>query len=74
MTMKNDFAMKKVDYILIVNKDFEIVYNSRYDSKMGNKPLPSDENNFFAIYPSRLIAINNVTFLIVSLLLCISIT
>ena len=52
MTMKNDFAMKKVDYILIVNKDFEIVYNSRYDSKMGNKPLPSDENNFFAIYPS----------------------
>ena len=52
MTMKNDFAMKKVDYILIVNKDFEIVYNSRYDSKMGNKPLSSDENNFFAIYPS----------------------
>ena len=52
MTMKNDFAMKKVDYILIVNKDFEIVYNSRNDSKMGNKPLPSDENNFFAIYPS----------------------
>lgn len=52
MTMKNDFAMKKVDYILIVNKDFEIVYNSRYDSKMGNKPLSSGENNFFAIYPS----------------------
>lgn len=52
MTMKNDFAMKKVDYILIVNKDFEIVYNSRYDAKMGNKPLASGENNFFAMYPS----------------------
>ncbi len=52
MTMKNDFAMKKVDYILIVNKDFEIVYNSRYDAKMGNKPSAPGENNFFAMYPS----------------------
>lgn len=50
--MKNDFAMKKVDYILVVNKDFEIVYNSRYDKKMGNKPLTSGERSFFATYPS----------------------
>lgn len=52
MAVKNDFPMKKVDYVLVVNKDFEIVYNSRYDKEMGSKPLGRNEKNLFAVYPS----------------------
>lgn len=52
MSMKNAFPMKKVDYVLVVNKDFEIVYNSRYDKEMGSKPLGREERDFFTIYPS----------------------
>lgn len=52
MAVKNDFPMKKVDYVLVVNKDFEIVYNSRYDKEMGSKPLGHNEKNLFAVYPS----------------------
>lgn len=52
MSVKNDFRMKKVDYVLVVNKDFKIVYNSRYDREMGSKPLGHDGKDFFTTYPS----------------------
>lgn len=35
MTNFKEFIMNDVAYVLIVNKDFEIVYNSRYDTRMG---------------------------------------
>ena len=30
--------IRNADYILVVNKEFEIVYNSRFDARMGNDP------------------------------------
>lgn len=42
---------KRADYILVVNKDYEIVYNSRFDGKMGSEEQKK-YRNFFEMYPS----------------------
>lgn len=52
MTTKKDFLLKNVDHILLVNKDYEIVYNSRFDPAIGNKPDMQEYKNFFEMYPS----------------------
>lgn len=51
MASKEEFMFKKADYILVVNKDYEIVYNSRFDSKMAT-PSGKAYKNFFEMYPS----------------------
>ena len=33
MAVFNDFIMNNIDYVLVVNKDFEIVYSSRFDPR-----------------------------------------
>lgn len=52
MTIKKDLMLKNVDHILLINKDFEIVYNSRFDPKIGNKPGTNEYKNLFEMYPS----------------------
>ena len=52
MTTKKDLMLKNVDHILLVNKDYEIVYNSRFDPAIGNKPDMQEYKNFFEMYPS----------------------
>lgn len=52
MTTKKDLLLKNVDHILLVNKDYEIVYNSRFDPAIGNKPDAKEYKNFFEMYPS----------------------
>jgi len=52
MTIKKDLMLKNVDHILLINKDFEIVYNSRFDPKIGNKPGTKEYKNLFEMYPS----------------------
>lgn len=52
MSIKKDLMFKNVDHILLVNKDFEIVYNSRFDAAMGNKPDMEEYKNLFEMYPS----------------------
>lgn len=52
MTVKKDFMLKNVDHILLVNKDYEIVYNSRFDPAIGNRPDAKEYKNFFEMYPS----------------------
>ena len=42
----------KADYILVVNKEYEIVYNSRFDRKMGASIGIKPYKNFFEMYPS----------------------
>ena len=37
MATKEELMLKKADYVLVVNKDFDIIYNSRFDPRMGNK-------------------------------------
>lgn len=44
--------LKQADYVLVVNKDFEIVYNSRFDPRMGNKANAGVRKNLFEMYPS----------------------
>ena len=52
MTIKKDLMLKNVDHILLINKDFEIVYNSRFDPKIGNQPSAEKYKNLFEMYPS----------------------
>ncbi|MBO5994588.1 MAG: sigma 54-interacting transcriptional regulator, partial [Firmicutes bacterium] len=42
----------KADYILVVNKEYEIVYNSRFDRKMGAAVGIKPYKNFIEMYPS----------------------
>lgn len=44
--------IRNADYILVVNKEFEIVYNSRFDARMGNDPGKKGYENLFQMYPS----------------------
>lgn len=43
---------KNADFILVVNKDFDIVYHSRFDTRMGNDPADKTYKNLFELYPS----------------------
>lgn len=52
MSTKRDLMFKNVDHILLVNKDFEIVYNSRFDQAIGNEPDANEYKNFFEMYPT----------------------
>ena len=52
MTLKKDLMLKNIDHILLINKDFDIVYNSRFDPKIGNKPTIKEYKNLFEMYPS----------------------
>lgn len=52
MNKKNVVMLRKADNILIVNKDFEVVYNSRFDSRLGNTSDAIEVKDFFAMYPS----------------------
>ena len=52
MSTKRDLMFKNVDHILLVNKDFEIVYNSRFDQAIGNEPDSNEYKNFFEMYPT----------------------
>lgn len=52
MATKEELMLKKADYVLVVNKDFEIVYNSRFDSKMGSASEEKAYEHFFEMYPS----------------------
>ncbi len=52
MDKKNPFNFGKADYVLVVNKDYDIVYNSRFDKRMGAATGISPYRNFFEMYPS----------------------
>ncbi|MBQ4468360.1 MAG: sigma 54-interacting transcriptional regulator [Firmicutes bacterium] len=52
MDKKSATDFSKADYILVVNKEYEIVYNSRYDKRMGASAGSSPYKNFFEMYPS----------------------
>ncbi len=52
MSKKSIADFTKADYILVVNKEYEIVYNSRFDRKMGASSGPRPYKNFFEMYPS----------------------
>lgn len=52
MADKEKMFLKKADYILVVNKDYEIVYNSRFDGKMGAFETTQPYKGFFDMYPS----------------------
>ena len=47
MATKEELMLKKADYVLVVNKDFEIVYNSRFDSNMGGAQDSKEYKHFF---------------------------
>lgn len=52
MSKKGMADFTKADYILVVNKEYEIVYNSRFDRKMGASSGTKPYRNFFEMYPS----------------------
>ena len=52
MSKKGIADFTKADYILVVNKEYEIVYNSRFDRKMGASLGTKPYRNFFEMYPS----------------------
>ena len=52
MPTKEEMMFKNANSIMVVNKDFEIVYNSRFDTKMGNSPYDKGYKNLFEMYPS----------------------
>ena len=52
MTQKSVLDFKQADYILVVNKEYEIVYNSRFDQRMGASSGHTPYKNFFEMYPS----------------------
>lgn len=52
MATKEELMLRKADYVLVVNKDFEIIYNSRFDSRMGNVSDVKEYKNLFEMYPS----------------------
>ena len=46
-----------LDYIMIVDKDYNIIYNTRYDLTLGDDSAESKKNeylykNFFEVYPN----------------------
>ncbi|MGF6376085.1 arginine utilization regulatory protein [Clostridiales Family XIII bacterium PM5-7] len=55
MEMKDNKYMNSVDYVLVVNKDFEIIYHSRFDNRMSQlNPLDrkmGKYKNLFEMYP-----------------------
>lgn len=53
MDNNNPVDFKKADYILVVNKDYKIVYNSRFDKKLGAESSIRPYRNFFEMYPSQ---------------------
>lgn len=52
MKNKEEIMLKKADYVLVVNKDFEIIYNSRFDTRMGNISNDREYKSLFEMYPS----------------------
>lgn len=52
MPNKEEWMFKDADYVLVVNKDFEIVYHSRFDSNMGNPTREGKYKTLFELYPS----------------------
>lgn len=52
MAPKEKLKLEMADYILVVNKDYEIVYNSRFDKRMGANFSTKPYRNFFEMYPS----------------------
>lgn len=52
MAPKEKLKLEMADYILVVNKDYEIVYNSRFDKRMGATFSTKPYRNFFEMYPS----------------------
>ena len=52
MQAKEELMFRTADYILVVNKDFEIMYNSRFDARMGNDPEKKPYKNLFEMYPT----------------------
>lgn len=56
MAIFNDeIKIPDIDYIMIVNKEYKIVYNSRYDSNLGQSETMIKKynmQNFFSLYPS----------------------
>lgn len=52
MTNFKEFIMNDVDYVLVVNKEFEVVYSSRFDTRMGEtKSSLTKYHSFFELYP-----------------------
>lgn len=52
MEIKDKLLLDMADYILVVNKDYEIVYNSRFDKRMGASLTTKPYKSFFEMYPS----------------------
>ncbi|MBQ1690885.1 MAG: sigma 54-interacting transcriptional regulator [Firmicutes bacterium] len=52
MPNREKLLLDMADYILVVNKDYEIVYNSRFDKRMGADLTTKPYKNFFEMYPS----------------------
>ncbi len=53
----NGLKLNSVDYILIVDREFSIIYNTRYDNRLNVSTDKLDKSeyinkNFFEIYPS----------------------
>ena len=50
-------VVDSLDYIFIVDKDYRIIYNTRYDEKLNNKtsefsPFDYFNKNYLDVYPS----------------------
>ncbi len=62
MAVFNDFIMNNIDYVLVVNRDFEIVYSSRFDPRTnpeyGSKM--QKYHTLFEMYPS--VSVDNSSF------------
>lgn len=54
MAVFKDFIMNNIDYVLVVNKDFEIVYSSRFDPRTnpGYGSRMQKYHTLFEMYPS----------------------
>ncbi|MBQ1228435.1 MAG: hypothetical protein IIX87_01005, partial [Firmicutes bacterium] len=51
-----NLLISNLDYILIVDKDYKIIYNTRYDSKINDKDSEYvwgdiSGKNYFDVYP-----------------------
>lgn len=49
---KNIMWVNDVNHIMVVNKNYDIMYNSRFDARMGNKSDVKVYKNLFEMYPS----------------------
>ena len=49
---KEEQMFKNADHILVVNKDFDIIYNSRFDPRMGHPGEVEPYRSLFEMYPS----------------------